>query len=113
MHPSDYAKLIEDVEHELLIGSQSIGILGLTRVTLQILNSLVPLGLVSTVKAVYAHEAITRHPNLPVPVRPLEDLTNVHLDALVVAADAEKEHLIRDALPPTGCATRWHFAVDT
>jgi hypothetical protein len=76
MHPSDYAKLIEDVEHELLIGSRSIGILGLTRVTLQILNSLVPVGLVSAVEAVYTHEAITRHPNLPVPVRPLEDLTN-------------------------------------
>jgi len=29
----------------------------------------------------------------------LKDLINVHLDALVVAADAEKEGLIRDALP--------------
>src|SRR5260221_11782527 len=76
MHPSDYAKLIEDVEHELLIGSQSIGILGLTRVTLQILNSLLPLGVVSTVKAVYAHEAITSLPNLPGPLRPLRDYTN-------------------------------------
>ncbi len=99
MHPSDYAKLIEDVEHELLIGTRSIGILGLTRVTLQILNSLVPVGLVSAIEAVYTHEAITRHPNLPVPIRPLKDLINVHLDALVVAADAEKEGLIRDALP--------------
>ncbi len=99
MHPSDYAKLIEDVEHELLIGNRSIGILGLTRVTLQILNSLVPVGLVSAVEAVYANETPMSHLTLPVPVRPLEDLTNVHLDILVVAADAEKERLIRDALP--------------
>jgi O-methyltransferase len=99
MHPSDYAKLIEDVEHELLIGSRSIGILGLTRVTLQILNSLVPVGLVSSVEAVYANETLMSHLTLPVPVRPLEDLTKAHLDILVVAADAEKERLIGDALP--------------
>src|SRR5579875_3467718 len=99
MHPSDDAKLIEDVELELLRECRSIGILGLTRVTLQILNSLVPVGLVNAIAAVYTEEIITAHPNLPVPVCSLEELTNVHLDALVVAADAEKEYLIRKALP--------------
>lgn len=98
MHPRDYAKLIEDIECELLIGGRSIGILGLTRVTLQIINSLAPVSLVSSVKAVYT-QAIAKPPTLPVPIYPLEKLSNAHLDAIAVAADAEKERLIRAALP--------------
>lgn len=100
MHPNDYAKLIEDVEHELLMGSRSVGILGLTNVTLQILNSLAPVGLTSMIEAIYVpNRANMTHPSLLIPIRLLEELANVQLDTLVVAADAEKELLIRDALP--------------
>jgi O-methyltransferase len=100
MHPDDYARLIEDVEHELLMGSCSVGILGLTRVTLQILNSLASIGLVSMVAAIYVPDSTSRtHPRLLIPVRPFEELANVQFDTLIVAADTEKELLIRDALP--------------
>ena len=100
MHPNDYAKLIEDVEHELLMGSRSIGILGLTKVTLKILNSLAPVGLTSMIEAIYvSNRANMTHPSLLVPIHLLEELANVQLDTLVVAADAEKELLICDALP--------------
>jgi hypothetical protein len=100
MHSDDYARLIEDVEHELLMGSCSIGILGLTRVTLQILNTLASVGLVSMVEAIYVPDSASKaHPRLLVPVRHFEELTNIQFDVLVVAADTEKELLIRNALP--------------
>lgn len=100
MHSDDYGRLIEDVEHELLMGSRSIGILGLTRVTLQILNTLASVGLVSMVEAIYVPDSASRtHPRLLVPIRLFEELANIQFDVLVVAADTEKELLIRDALP--------------
>lgn len=102
MQQNDYAKLMEDVEHELLMGSRSLGILGLTTVTLQILNSLAPVGLISMVEAIYVSNSTNMtQVSLPVPVRLFEELANVQLDTLVVAADAEKELLIREALPFT------------
>jgi hypothetical protein len=53
MHSEGYAKLLEDVEREILLGARSIGVLGLTTVALRLLEPLTPSGLVSTVNAVY------------------------------------------------------------
>lgn len=100
MHPNDYAKLIEDVEHELLMGKQSIGILGLTKITFQIINRLSSICLLDTVKAIYVPNKVnTIHPNFQVPLHLFKELANVQLDVLIVAEDVEKELLIYDALP--------------
>jgi hypothetical protein len=42
MHADDYAKLLEDLEHELLHGARSVAVLGLTTVALRLLASLAP-----------------------------------------------------------------------
>ncbi|MGH3765704.1 MAG: TylF/MycF/NovP-related O-methyltransferase [Pseudonocardiaceae bacterium] len=100
MRSNDYAKLLEDLEQEILLGARSIGILGLTETTLRLLASLTPCGLVSTVDAVYAAQldGIPEIP-LPVPSRPIEALVSIHHDVLVVAADETKEELLNTALP--------------
>lgn len=100
MQQNDYNKLIEDVEYEIFTGSRSISILGLTKVTLQILSSLTSVGLVNIVEAIYTDDkAGIVLQNFPIPVRSFEELANVQTDVLVVAADNEKELLIRNALP--------------
>ncbi len=102
VHPEDFGKLIEDVQHELLSGARSVGILGLTNVTLELLAALTPSGLVSAVAAAYVPDAdAVEQTNLPlsVPVRPFTALSDIRLDVLVVAADDEKEDLLRAALP--------------
>lgn len=100
MRSEDYAKLLEDVEREILLGARSIGVLGLTTVTFRLLASLTPSGLVSTIDAVYMAESdgLAGIP-LSVPSRPFEALAGNHHDVLVVAADEEKEELLNTALP--------------
>lgn len=100
MRGEDYAKLLEDVEQEILLGARSIGVLGLTIVTLRLLASLTPSGLVSTIDAVYAAEqhGVSGIP-LAVPSLPVEALAQSRHDVLVVAADEEKEDLLNTALP--------------
>lgn len=100
MRPENYAKLLEDVEHELLCGARSMGVLGLTDVTLQLIASLTPSGLVSALEAVYTTGVATGiTPRLSVPVRPFAALAETEHDILVVAADDEKEDLLDAALP--------------
>lgn len=102
MCPEDFAKLLEDLEHELLSGARSVGVLGLTSVTLKLLASLAPSGLTSTVAAVYvARTDAAQQTNLPlsVPVLPFTALAGQRHDVLIVAADHEKEDLLRAALP--------------
>lgn len=101
MRPEDFAKLLQDVQHELLCGARSVGILGLTSVTLDLLASLTPSGLVSAVVATYVPEADTVQINLPlsVPIQPIAALSDARHDVLVVAADEEKEDLLQAALP--------------
>lgn len=100
MRDEDYAKLVEDTEHELLAGAGPVGILGLTSVTLRLLASLAPSGLSRAVKAIYIPEVPgDPRPPLAVPVRPLAALRDAHCGVLVVAADAEKEDLLCAALP--------------
>jgi O-methyltransferase len=96
MHAGDYAKLLEDLEHELLSGARSIGVLGLTSVTLRLLASLAASGLAWAVEAVYTRDSSLA---LSLPVQPFKALVEAGHDVLVVAADEEKEELLRAALP--------------
>jgi O-methyltransferase len=96
MHAEDYAKLVEDLERELLSGACSIGVLGLTSVTLRLLVAVAASGLAWAVEAVYAENS---GPALSVPLRPFKALVEADHDVLVVAADEEKEDLLRAALP--------------
>jgi len=100
MRTQDYGKLIEDLEAELLGGAQSVGVLGLTAVTLRLLASLGPSGLARAIDSVYVVEpADTLQPWLAMQVRPVTDLEHAHHDVLVVAADEEKEDLLKAAFP--------------
>lgn len=100
MRAEDYDKLLEDLEQEITAGAQSVGILGLTGVTLRLLRSLSPMGVLADT-AVYAPEALSGQvsPSLCVPVMPLKGLTQVNHDVLVAAVDDEKEDLLLDSLP--------------
>jgi O-methyltransferase len=99
MHDEDYAKLLEDTQHELLAGAGPAGVLGLTPVALRLLASLDASGLDRAVEAVYAPPAAGTRPALTVPVRPFHTLSEATCGVLVVAADAEKEDLLCAALP--------------
>jgi len=99
MRDEDYARLLEDTQHELLAGVGPVGVLGLTPVTLRLLASLVPAGLDRAVGAVYAPAVPGDCPPLTVPVRPFHALGEAQCGLLVVAADAEKEDLLYAALP--------------
>jgi len=99
MRDDDYGRLLEDLEHELLSGGGPVGVLGLTRVTLRLLSSLGPSGLVASVEGVYASAQQAACLPLAVPVRPVRALSEVRHGVLVVAADEEKEDLLREALP--------------
>ncbi len=100
MQAEDYAKLLDDVEYELCRGARSIGVLGLTPVTIQLLRSLTPSDLAQTVQAVYVSDQdLNVGSSLAAPVRPFEALARAQHDVLVVAADEEKEDLLLQALP--------------
>jgi hypothetical protein len=59
-----------------------------------------PSGLVHAVRAVYVPDRDRNvSPSLVVPVRPFRALARAHHDAVVVAADGEKEDLLLHALP--------------
>jgi hypothetical protein len=98
MHPDDFAKLHDDIQRSLLAGHTTVGILGLTPVTLKILDELDRSGLAETVKKIHVpkHEGNVK---LSVPVATMEELVATDYDLLIVAADAEKEDLLLAALP--------------
>lgn len=97
MRAEDYTKLLEDLEGELLFGSCSAAIIGLTSTALRLLASLAPSGLVASIEAIYSPK--TASVSLSVPVRPLEALGESRYDVLAVADDEAKEDLLRAALP--------------
>ncbi len=100
MRPEDYAKLLEDLELEFLRGGRSAGILGFTRITLRLLESLGQSGLLSGVDGIYCETGGAKKSlHLPVAVRPFAELEGKNHDVLVVAADEEKEDVLRAALP--------------
>jgi O-methyltransferase len=100
METEQFSKLFQDVEQELLRGAQSVGVLGLTSVTLRLLSALQVSGFLSPVDAIYtnAHNPAGR-PALSIPVRQFSELTGSQHDVLVVAADAEKQDILQTALP--------------
>lgn len=100
MQADDFAKLLEDVEREILAGARPVGVLGLTTTALRLVSALAGSGLLTAVEAVYSTEVgRSNAPQLLVPVRKLADLeADVH-EVLVVAADVEKEDILLTALP--------------
>jgi O-methyltransferase len=100
VHASDFAKLLEDTQSELLRGVQPIGVLGLTPTTLNLLGSLAASGLLAAVEAVYATQAGGRcGVGLSVPIRHFEELSQVQHELIVIAADEEKEDILLAAMP--------------
>jgi hypothetical protein len=99
MRDEDYAKLLEDTEHELLADRGPAGVLGLTPLTLRLLASLAPAGLDRAIEAVYTPAVPAACPTLTVPVRPFTALRETDCGVPAVAADAEKEDLLCAALP--------------
>lgn len=99
MTQDDYAKLLEDAEREILNGSRSVGILGFTTTTFRLLESLSLSGCISTVEAIYSSSLVKPSLRTPVVVRCLAELANANHDLLIVAADDEKEELLRAARP--------------
>jgi hypothetical protein len=99
VNTDDYAKLLADLEVELLAGARSVGILGLTRVALRLLDSLTSSGLIGMVGAIYISDTAIDPPALTIPVHPCSALAVAPHDVLVIAADAEKEDILIAALP--------------
>jgi len=99
MPANDLNKLLADLKIEVLAGAQSVGILGLTTITTEIVDSLARWSGAATLQGIYTFEPILEHlPRLPVPVRPFSALRDVQHDVLVVAADVEKERLLNEAV---------------
>jgi O-methyltransferase len=100
MEAEQYSKLVQDLEQELLGGARSVAILGLTPLSFRLIEALQLSGLSASVKAIFAAEsAVTNFPSLRIPVYPFSTLSESRYDVLVVAADDEKEDLLRAALP--------------
>jgi len=98
MQPDDFAKLVEDTEKEILVAGGRVGILGLTTVTLDLLNSLSQRGVLSAVNGIH----VSKGPGelkLPVPIKSVESLIDEHYDVLVIASDEDKEIILSEALP--------------
>src|SRR5215472_13848532 len=101
MHAEDYAKLVEDLEQELVAGARSVAILGMTDITLHLVASLASASLQTVLTGVYTSEVTSEDVDsrLPVPLRPVKSLSETHCDVLVVAADGKKEDFLLEALP--------------
>lgn len=98
MRSDDFAKLVDDTEREVLATGGRVGILGLTSVTLALLDRFARSGVISAVKGVHASKA-PDGVKLPVPLRSFESLMEEHYDIVVVASDEDKEVLLTQALP--------------
>jgi hypothetical protein len=98
MHAEDYAKLVEDLEDELVAGARSPAILGFTGVTLRLLGS--P-ALSGRNPCVYAGKGALGAAQPPggIAIRPISELADGGHDVLVVATDDDKEDLLIQALP--------------
>lgn len=99
MRADDFAKLREDLEHELLHGARSVAVLGLTDVALRLLDALAPSGLVAAVKGIYTASTGDMPGTLCLPVQPMPELQHADPDVLVVAADDDKQDILLAALP--------------
>lgn len=98
MLPSDYSKLLEDVDDVRLAGATSLGFLGLTTTTLNLVEDLIRRGMRSMLTGIYAVTPREVHSET-LPVYPLEALERLTPAVLVIGADEEKEDLLLSALP--------------
>jgi hypothetical protein len=101
MKETDFNKLVEDIEIEFLNNPKmSLGILGLTLVTLHLLDTLSNKGLIQAVLGVYASTPVKHSlKGFRCPVYDFKKLKSKTPDVLVVASDAQKEDIILAALP--------------
>ena len=99
MKSEDFAKLLDDLERELLDGAQSVGILGFSRVTLQVVAALSASSLSRAIEAIYCQHPERGDQQSGLPIRPFEALADARHDVLVVAGDEDKEELLITALP--------------
>ena len=101
MKTSDFDDLIEDMrsafaEHP----NSSIGILGLTTVTFELLRALRENHLIGCLRGIFADEvAFAEGSKLGCPVHSYRDLKSIKCDVLIVASDSTKELIIHTALP--------------
>ena len=99
MESVDYDLLLADVEHEIVRGATSIGVLGVSAIAIRLLADLAVRGLATCVKAVYHVTGNASIPDFPVPVLPLDAMAMARHDTLVVASDRQKEDWLEAALP--------------
>jgi len=99
MLTEDIRTLQDDLHQAVLAGATNVGILGLTPVTLRLVESLLATGISTSVTAIYAAGSLDAYSLIgPIPVRPWHDLRSAEHDVIVVAADEEKEDLLVTAL---------------
>ena len=99
MNEKDFKNLLADTNRALLDG-QICSILGLTEVTIRLLNSLDPSCLIQSFDGIYINDVSKKNlPKLSLPIKNIQDLAKSECQALVVAEDDGKEDLIEMALP--------------
>jgi hypothetical protein len=107
MKSTDLAKLLEDLEAEMLKGPARVGIVSVSEACTSLLRELSGKGLLSAVVGIYAVSEIqTREVEQihGIPIRGLSALRRDSPTVLVVAADEDKEEIIEAALPHlSGC----------
>ena len=100
MRTDDYCQLLTDLEKHIAAGATSIGTLGLTDVTLRLVNFLERTGRLDTLRAIYVPDVPSSPiPPLPVPLCPMTRLADTAHDVLLIADDDQKEEILKCALP--------------
>jgi len=99
MQPQDIATLLDALDTELVNGARSVGILGLTTVTHDIVAHCAARHVEDTLEGVYVASSSDLKNPCGVSVRLMNSLLDVRHDVLVVAADEAKEDLLECALP--------------
>ena len=97
MPAEDLRKLVTDLQDHLNDGAKSVGILGLTDVTLRLFSFLERSGHLPVLRGIYAPDTLPDC-SLPVPIKPLQALSEASHDVLVLAEDARKEDLLTRAV---------------
>lgn len=99
MDLSDFNKLIEDLEEQILAGATSVAILGLTPETLKLYRHLKLSGLAELVGGVYVPRTELGMSHLgPLAVRAIDEIGLVEYDVIVVALDEAKEDILMGAV---------------
>ena len=99
MPTRDYVKLLADLEAKLATGATSIAILGLTDVTLRLVDFLARTTYPATLSGIYVAAASTQDASSSLPVHPMAALAETHPDLILVAEDDYKQELLEHARP--------------